>query len=392
MTIYLDHAATTALHPQAFAAMLPFWAEQPGNPSSLHSVGQSAHWAIEHARATIACTLACSPHEIVFTSGGTESANLAIRGVAFAKREHGNHIITTPIEHHAVLRTCEQLAKYCGYEITYLPVDRYGMVDPDDVGRAITSRTILISVMYANNEVGTIEPIAAIGKIAREHGITFHTDAVQAGGALNLHVDELHVDLLSLSAHKFYGPKGIGIMYVRDGVQLVSMQTGGSQEFNLRAGTENVPSIVGMATALEIARENQASNNARLAALRDRLIQGVLQNVTGAQLTGHSTQRLPNHASFIFKGIDPEPLILGLDREGICASSGSACSSASLDPSHVLTAMGVLPVEALGSLRLTLGNENTHADIDRVITILPMVIERVHQLTTEFGLSPSHLY
>jgi cysteine desulfurase len=386
MSIYLDHAATTTLHPQAFAAMQPFLSEQPGNPSSLHRVGQSAHQAIVQARLTIARLLACSPREIIFTSGGTESDNLAIRGVAMARREQGKHIITTPIEHHAVLRTCEQLEKYFGYTITYLPVDSHGLVDPDDVARAITADTILISVMYANNEVGTIEPIAEIGSIARERGIVFHTDAVQAGGALNLRVDELGVDLLSLSAHKFYGPKGVGVLYVRQGVPLLPTQTGGSQEFDLRAGTENVPGIVGMAAALEIAQENQASNNAKLATLRDQLIHGILAHVPNVHLTGHPTQRLPNHASFIFEGIEPEPLILGLDREEICASSGSACSSASLEASHVLTAMGIAKLDALGSLRLTLGIENTDDDVAHVVSILPRIIEKTKRITASYRL------
>lgn len=386
MSIYLDHAATTALHPQAFAAMQPFLAEQPGNPSSLHSVGQSAHQALAQARLTMARLLGCSTREIIFTNGGTESDNLAIRGVAFAQREKGKHIITTSIEHPAVLRTCEQLAKYFGYTITYLPVDANGMVNPEDVARAITPNTILISVMYANNEVGTLEPIAAIGKLARERGIIFHTDAVQAGGALNLRVDELNVDLLSLSAHKFYGPKGVGILYVRHGVQLVPTQTGGAQEFDLRAGTENVPGIVGMTAALQIAQENQTVNNAKLIARRDRLIQGILEHAPNARLTGHPIRRLPNHASFIFDQLDPEPLILGLDRAGVCASSGSACSSASLEPSHVLAAIGIPPAQALASLRLTLGYENTDADVDYVIAVLPTIIERIRQMTATFGL------
>ena len=306
--------------------------------------------------------------------------------MAFAQREKGKHIITTSIEHHAVLKTCEQLAKYFGYAITYLPVDAHGTVDPDDVARAITPCTILISVMYANNEVGTIEPIAAIGKIAREHNIFFHTDAVQAGGALNLHVDELNVDLLSLSAHKFYGPKGIGILYVRPGVQLVPTQTGGSQEFDLRAGTENVPSIVGMAAALQIAQDNQAANNAKLTDQRDRLVQSILDRIPIARLTGHPIRRLPNHASFTFQGIDPEPLTMGLDREGICASGGSACSSGSLEPSHVLTAMGIPPARSLASLRMTLGSENTDADMEYVVAVLPTIIERIQEITATFEL------
>jgi len=334
---------------------------------------------MNQARETVADILGTEPKRIIFTSCGSESDNLALRGVAFAQqaRGKGRHIITTPIEHHAVGHTVEQLEKYFGFEVTYVPVDQYGMVDPDEVGRAIRKDTILISVMYANNEVGTIEPIAEIGKIARSKGIPFHTDAVQAGGTLNLKVEELNVDLMSLSAHKFYGPKGVGVLYVGKGVPLLPMQTGGGHEQNRRAGTENVPYIVGLATALRLAYEHVESENARLTALRDRLIQGVLSSIPDSQLTGHPTQRLPNSASFVFKYIEGESILLNLDMMGVSASSGSACTSASLEPSHVLTAMGLPPEVAHGSLRLTLGRENTEEDVDYVLSILPGIVEKL---------------
>ncbi|GAF82660.1 unnamed protein product, partial [marine sediment metagenome] len=289
--------------------------------------------------------------------------------------------ITSSIEHHAVSHTCEQLEKHCGFEITYVPVDKHGLLDPDDVGRAIKDNTILISIMYANNAVGTIEPIAEIGKIAKEKGIPFHTDAVQAGGTLNLDVDELNVDLLSLSAHKVYGPKGIGVLYVRKGVSLLPTQTGGAHERNRRAGTENVPSIVGLATALKIAHEELETNNQRIATLRDRLIKGVLENIDEVELTGHPTNRLPNSASFVFKYIEGESMLLNLDLAGICASSGSACTSASLEPSHVLLAMGIPPEVAHGSLRLTLGRENTEEDVDYVLEILPGIVQKLRAMS-----------
>jgi len=338
--IYFDHAATTPVHPHVLEAMLPYFSERFGNASSVHRLGRQALEALDHARRAVAGILGCSDREVVFTSCGSESDNLAIRGVVFANRDRGNHIITSAVEHHAVLHTCEQLQRHFGFEVTVLPVDRFGMVDPDDVARAITPRTVLISIMYANNEVGTIQPIAEIGRIAREHEVPFHTDAVQGGGALELNVDALNVDLLSLSAHKFYGPKGVGILYVRKGTKLLPMQTGGSHERNRRAGTENVAGIVGAATALELAQRAREANNAHVRALRDRLVEGVLERVPGVQLTGHPTQRLPNNASFVLEGISgPEELLLGLDLKGICASSGSACTSASMEPSYVLRAM-----------------------------------------------------
>ncbi|MBC7225181.1 MAG: aminotransferase class V-fold PLP-dependent enzyme, partial [Anaerolineae bacterium] len=341
--IYLDHAATTPVDPRVVETMLPYWTEQYGNPSSIYSLGRAAARAMEEARETVAGILHCEPREVIFTSCGTESDNLAIRGVAFARRAagKGNHIITSSVEHHAVGHTVEQLVKHFGFEATFLPVDQYGVVDPDEVRKAIRKDTVLISIMYANNEIGTIEPIAEIGAIAREHGIPFHTDAVQAGGALSLDVNALNVDLLSLSAHKFYGPKGVGVLYARRGVSFWPMQTGGGQERRRRAGTENVPYIVGLATALRLAYEELEEHNARLIRLRDRLIQGVLERIPDSQLTGHPTNRLPNSASFVFRGIEGESILLNLDMEGICASSGSACTSASLEPSHVLLALGL---------------------------------------------------
>ena len=379
--IYMDHGATTAVDPRVVEAMLPYFGCTYGNPSSMHTFGGPAHSAIESARATVADILGAKPSEIVFTGCGTESDNLALRGVAFASRGRGNHIITMPIEHHAVGHTCEQLARKFGFKITYLPVNRWGEVDPDDVGRAITDETILISIMYANNEVGTIEPIAEIGEIARAKGIPLHTDAVQAGGSLSLQVDDLNVDLLSLSGHKLYAPKGVGVLYVREGTHLLPMQTGGGQEQHVRAGTENVPYIVGLATALKLAYEGLDTETERFASLRDRLIDGVLTHIPDVHLTGHPSRRLPNNASFVFAGIDGESILLRLDLEGIAASSGSACASGEEEPSHVLSAMGIEARLALGSLRLTLGRENTAQDVDHVLSVLPDIIQRLRVMS-----------
>ncbi|MBM4430187.1 MAG: aminotransferase class V-fold PLP-dependent enzyme, partial [Chloroflexi bacterium] len=307
--IYLDHAATTGVDPRVVEAMLPFFSEKYGNASSVYALARDARQAMEGARHTVADILGCDSQEIIFTSCGTESDNLAIRGVAFASRNRGNHIITLPIEHHAVGHTCEQLEKEFGFRVTYVPVDKYGRVDPDDVGRAITDQTVLITIMYANNEVGTIEPIAEIGRIAQARNIPFHTDAVQAGGCLDLDVNKLNVDLLSLSAHKFYGPKGAGILYVRRGTPLLPVQTGGAQERGRRAGTENIPYIVGLARAFALAHEHRQEKQMRIAALRDRLIQGILETVADAHLTGHPTERLPNNASFVFGGVEGESIL-----------------------------------------------------------------------------------
>jgi cysteine desulfurase len=381
-TIYLDHAATTPVDPRVVEAMLPYFTEHYGNASSLHHKGREAADALEQSRATVAGILGCQPREVIFTSCGTESDNLALRGVAFAQAERGKrHLITTSVEHHAISHTMEQLEKKFGFEVTYLPVDQYGMVNPDDVGRAIRDDTALVSVMYANNEVGTIQPLADIAAITRARKVPFHTDAVQAGGSLDLDVDRLGVDLMSLSAHKFYGPKGVGILYARRRVSFWPMQTGGAHERNRRAGTENIPYIVGLATALELAHQHAASENQRLIALRDRLIAGVLERIPEAWLTGHPTERLPNSASFVFKYIEGESILLNLDMLGICGSSGSACTSASLEPSHVLTSMNI-PVElAHGSLRLSLGKSNTEQDIDFVIAHLPRIVQKLREMS-----------
>ncbi|MGQ9492948.1 MAG: cysteine desulfurase NifS [Anaerolineae bacterium] len=387
--VYMDHAATTAVDLRVVEAMLPYFTEKYGNASSVHAAGREARVAMENARRTVADILGADPEEIIFTSCGTESDNLAIRGVAFANRKKGNHIITSSIEHHAVGHTCEQLEKEFGFEVTYLPVDQYGRVDPDDVGRAITDKTILLTIMYANNEVGTIQPIAEIGKIARAKGIPFHTDAVQAGGTLDLNVDGLNVDLLSLSAHKFYGPKGVGVLYQRRLTPMLPMQTGGGHERGRRAGTENIPYIVGLATALKLAHEHREQNNQRIAALRDRLIKGVLNTIPDVYLTGHPTDRLPNNASFVFRGVEGESILLHLDMMGVAASSGSACTSGSTEPSHVLTALG-LPAEIChGSLRLTLGNDNTEEDIQYVLSILPGIVSNLRALSPLYEATPA---
>jgi cysteine desulfurase len=377
--IYLDHAATTPVDPRVVEAMLPYFSQAYGNASSIYALGRAAHKALDEAREKIAAILGCRPTELIFTGGGSESDNLAIKGVALASQKKGNHIITSAIEHHAVLHTCQYLEKF-GYEITYLPVDRFGRVNPADVEQAITDRTILVSIMYANNEVGTIQPLSEISQMCRARRIPFHTDAVQAGGALDLNVNRLGVDLLSLSAHKFYGPKGVGVLYIRQGTRILPQLQGGSQERNRRAGTENVAGIVGMGEALRLAYEDLEQTNSRLCALRDQLIERLLK-IPGAHLTGHPTERLPNNASFCFEGIEGESVLLNLDMLGIAASSGSACTSASLDPSHVLLALGI-PVElAHGSLRLTLGKENTQQDVDAIAEALPGIIEKLRALS-----------
>jgi cysteine desulfurase len=381
--VYMDHAATTAVDARVVYAMLPYFTSQYGNASSLHSPGREAHQALESARKDVAEILGAEPREIIFTSCGTESDNLALRGVAFASRHKGNHIITSSIEHHAISHTCAQLEKEFGLQVTYVPVDSFGRVNPDDVGRAITDQTILISIMYANNEVGTIQPIAEIGRMARAKDIPFHSDAVQAGGTLDLDVNRLNVDLLSLSAHKFYGPKGVGILYQRQGTPLLPMQTGGGHERGRRAGTENVPYIVGLATALRLAHADREETNARIAALRDSLVQGVLDKVPQASLTGHPTDRLANNASFAFAGVEGESVLLNLDLQGVAASSGSACSSGSPEPSHVLVALGLETQLCHGSLRLTLGRETTAEDVDYVLSALPGIIHKLRAMSPQ---------
>src|SRR5205823_837903 len=377
-TIYLDHAATTALDTRVLDAMIPYLTTEYGNASSIYTLGRHAMQAIDRSREQVAEILHCRPTEVAFVGCGSESDNLAIKGIAFTAQKKGNHLITSSIEHHAVLHTCQYLERF-GFKTTYVPVDSYGRVDPDEVGRAITDQTILVSIMYANNEVGTIEPVAEIGRICRARKIPFHVDAVQAGGALPIDVTALNADLLSLSAHKFYGPKGVVILYARQGVCVLSQLQGGSQERGKRAGTENVAGIVGAATALRLAYEELPRVTPRIIDLRDRLITGVL-TIPGSHLTGHPTERLPNNASFVFDGVEGESILLSLDLLGIAASTGSACTSGSVDPSHVLLAMHV-PVElAHGSLRLTLGKDNTDEDVDTLLSVLPGIIEKLRQL------------
>ncbi len=383
--IYLDHAATTPVHPAVLEAMIPYFTEKYGNPSSVYSIAREARKALDWARDTVAEILGASPSEIIFTSGGSESDNLALKGIAFANLKKGNHIITTQVEHHAILHTCEYLEKRFGFRITYLPVDENCVVDLDALERAITPETVLVSVMYANNEVGTIQPIEEISHILRHRGgIAFHTDAVQAGGSLDLNVDKLGVDMLSLSAHKFYGPKGVGVCYVRKGTTYWPQQQGGGQERGRRAGTENTAGIVGLATALKLAYEQLDSNNAHAARMRDRLIEGITK-IPGAYLTGHPTNRLPNSASFVFDYVEGESILLSLDMLGIGASSGSACTSATLEPSHVLKAMGVPIERAHGSLRLTTGRDNVEEDMDRVVQVLPGIIDRLRAMSPLAG-------
>jgi len=378
--IYLDHAATTPTDPEVVEAMLPYLSDVFGNPSSIHSFGQEAKAAVEEARDKVAALIGARGEEIVFTGGGTEADNFAIKGIAYANEGKGNHIITTSIEHHAVMETCKFLQGR-GFEVTYLPVDGYGLVDPQDVKKAITDKTILISVMHANNEVGTIEPIAEIGKIAREAGIYFHTDAVQAVGHIPVKVDELGVDMLAMSAHKLYGPKGVGALYIRKGTKLISFMHGGEQERRRRAGTENIPAIVGLGKAAEIAQREMDAEAKRLISLRDRLIKGLMGQIEHSRLNGHPTRRLPNNVNVSIEFVEGESMLLNLDLEGIAASTGSACSSSSLEPSYVLLAMGLSHELAHGSLRFSLGRETTEEDIARVLEVSPRIIAKLRAMS-----------
>jgi len=376
--VYADNAATTKVRPDVFAKMIPHYVEHYGNPSSIYSVGRESAVAVAEARKTVAECLNCDPKEIVFTSGGSESDNLAIVGIA--KRKGKGHIITSKIEHHAVLHTVQALEKD-GFEVTYLDVDADGLINPDDVKNAIREDTILITIMFANNEIGTIQPIAEIGKIAREHKITFHTDAVQAAGHIALDVKALNVDMLSLSAHKFGGPKGTGVLYVRRGVVYKPIIMGGAQENNKRAGTENIAGIIGTAEALKLACAEIDHETKRLTALRDKLIDGILSTIPYTRLNGSRTQRMPGNVNISVEYIEGESLILMLDFNGICASSGSACTTGSLDPSHVLLALGLTHEVAHGSLRLSLGRDNTEADVDYILEVLPKVVERLRAMS-----------
>ena len=378
--VYLDYAATTPTHPEVVKAMLPYFTDAPGNPSSIHSHGQEAKGAIEEARVKVAELIGARDEEIVFTSGGTEADNFAIKGVAFANEAKGDHIITSSIEHHAVIETCKFLERR-GFRVTYLPVDTAGLVDPDDVKRAITDKTILISVMHANNEMGTIEPIAEIGRIAREAGIYFHTDAVQTVGHIPVDVNELGVDLLSVSAHKLYGPKGVGALYIRKGTKLIPFMHGGEQERRRRASTENVPGIVGFGCAAELALREMDEEADRLTNLRDRLVKNILEQIDHTSLNGHPEKRLPNNANVSIDFVEGESMILNLDLESICASTGSACSSSSLEASHVLLAMGLSHEQAHGSLRFTLGKWSTEEEINRVLEVLPKIVVKLRAMS-----------
>lgn len=378
--IYLDNAATTKTAPEVVEAMLPYFTENYGNPSSVYGFASKNKCEVDRQREVIAGILGANANEIYFTAGGSESDNWALKAAAEAYREKGNHIITTKIEHHAILHTAEYLEKQ-GFEVTYLDVDEDGLVDPDELERAVRPETILISVMFANNEIGTIQPIKEIGRIAKEHGILFHTDAVQAFGQVPIQVDEFGIDMLSASGHKLNGPKGIGFLYIRKGVKIRSFIHGGAQERKRRAGTENVPGIIGLGTAAERAARTMEERAERESALRDYLISRVMAEIPYTKLNGHATKRLPNNANFSFRFVEGESLLLNLDMKGICASSGSACTSGSLEPSHVLLAIGLPHETAHGSLRLTLGEDTVKEEIDYVADVLKDTVKRLREMS-----------
>jgi len=381
--VYLDHAATTPMRDEVIEAMLPYFKEKFGNASSVYSFGREARKALDQARQAVAETINADFNEIVFTGGGSESDNLAIKGAAWEYRHKGRHLITSSIEHHAVLHPMQQLEKE-GFTVTYLPVDDQGLVSVEEFANAIRDDTILVSIMHANNEIGVIQPIEQIGKICREKGILFHTDAVQTAGVLDIDVKRLNVDMLSMSAHKFYGPKGVGALYVRKGVRLVPLIQGGGHESRRRAGTENVAGIVGLAKALQLAAAERPAMVPKIERLRDRLLEGILK-IPNTRLNGSRTQRLPNNINVSIEYIEGESLLLNLDLKGIAASSGSACTSGSLDPSHVLLAIGLSHEVAHGSLRLTLGRDNTDAEIDYVLETLPPIVERLREMSPLFS-------
>jgi cysteine desulfurase len=377
--IYLDHAATTPVDPEVFEAMVPFLTGVYGNPSSVYGPGRDARAAVDRARDTVAAALGCQSREVIFTSGGSESDNLAIRGVARRNRERGRHLVCSQVEHHAVLHTCQDLERE-GFEVSYLAVDRLGRVDPEDLRGALRPDTLLVSVMTGNNEVGTIQPVKELAAVTHEHSPAyFHTDAVQAFGKVDVSVDEIGADLLTISAHKISGPKGSGVLYVRMGTRIQPLITGGGHERNRRAGTENVAGIAGLAAAVGLATRNRERDAASMSGTRDRLIEGMLRDVDGASLTGHPTERLPHHASFLVPGVEGDALLMRLDRAGVYASSGSACTSGSLEPSHVLLAMGLSPREALGSLRLTVGKETTTADVDAALEVVAESVDALRR-------------
>lgn len=379
--VYMDYAATTPMKKEVLEAMLPYYNDLFGNASSVHAFGREVKGAVDEGRDQIAKLINAQSSEVYFTAGGSESDNWAIKGVAFANKEKGNHIITTKIEHHAVLHACEYLEKHHGFEITYLDVDSEGMIDLEELKNSITDKTILISVMFANNEIGTIEPIKEIGQIAKERGVLFHTDGVQALGNVHIDVKDLGVDLMAMSAHKIYGPKGIGALYIRKGVKLHSLVHGGAQEKRRRAGTENMAGIVGFGKAAELARVNLDENIKRLTELKERLINAVLEKIPYTRINGSLENRLPGNTSFCFEFIEGESLLLSLDMMGIAGSSGSACTSGSLDPSHVLMAIGLKHEIAHGSLRLSLGYKNTEEDVDYVLEALPKIVDRLRQMS-----------
>ena len=385
--VYLDHAGTTPTAPWVLEAMIPYFTGLYGNPSSMHTIGQEARYALDGARERVAKVLHCRAGEVVFTGSGTESDNAAIIGVATALEETGKHIITSTVEHHAVLHTC-QFLENIGFDATYLPVDPYGMVHPEQVYNAITDRTTLVSVMYANNEIGTINPIAEISESVRrraselERTIVMHTDGVQAAGFLDLNLRNLGVDMMSLSGHKFYGPKGTGVLFVRRGTPLLPLIQGGGQERERRSGTENIPGVIGFATALEAADAGRKEASVHCTVLRDRIIQHISSNIPDCHLNGHEIQRLPNNINFSFEGVEGEAILLGLDSAGIAASSGSACSSGSLEPSHVLLALAQSADLARGSLRVTLGRENTDQEVDYFLNVLDGLVAQLRKLPT----------
>jgi len=379
--VYMDHAATTPTDIEVVKEMELYFTQKYGNSNSIHSFGQEARDAVEESRKKIAHLIGADPSEIIFTSGGTESDNYAIKGIAWANQKKGNHIITSKIEHHAVLHSCHFLEKH-EFNVTYLPVDKYGLINPDDVKRAITDKTILVTIVHANNEIGTIEPIKEIGKIVKEAGIYFHTDSVQTVGHIPIDVNDLGVDMLSMSGHKLYGPNGVGVLYLRKSTKIDSLMDGGGQEKNRRAGTENVAGIVGIGKAAELAEKRLAQGEEdKIIKLRDKLIKEILNKVENVRLNGHPTNRLPGNINFCFEFIEGESMLLNLDMEGVAASSGSACTSGSLEPSHVLLAIGLPPEIAHGSLRLTLGKDNTEEEVDYVIDILPQIIEKLRTLS-----------
>ncbi len=380
--IYLDYAATTPIDPRVMEVISPYFSQVFGNPSSVHTFGQQTEAALEKSRETVSHYLSCRPDEIIFTSCGSESDNLALRGAAIAAQRDrdAKHILISPVEHHAVTNTAIQLSELYGFELEYLPVNEFGQVNPADVAGRLRENTAVISVIFANNEIGSINPIGEIGAICRERGIPFHTDAVQAAAYLPVDVDELMVDLLAIGAHKFYGPKGVGALYLRKGTPIVPSQTGGGQEFGMRAGTSNIPYIVGLAEALRLANDEQVQRQAHLMALRDRVIGYVLKEIPDTKLTGHPVQRLPNHASFVFRGVDGNALLTILDVEGFACSSGSACKTGDPEPSEVLTSLGIDQEWALGSLRVTLGTHTTAEDVETFLAVLPKVVQQARSL------------